>query len=181
MAHKRPRWPWIAIATVTIASSLFGGATVDSSSLKQVGAGSRGALPATAQAAPPAGQAALPPQARVFTGDVGILVNYIKPDKAADFEILIGKLKEALAKSDRPERLAQAAGWRVLKMTEPMPNGNIVYLFLLEPVAKDTDYSPSRILGEAFPEELADLFKRYSESFAGGVTLSNYKVIASMK
>ena len=181
MAHKRPRWPWIAIATVTIASSVFGGAIVDSSALKQVGADKPRALPATAQTTPSAGQTALAPQARVFTGDVGILVNYVKSEKAADFEILIGKLKDALAKSERPDRRAQAAGWRVLKMTEPLPNGNVVYLFLLDPVAKDTDYSPSRILGEAFPEELADLFKRYSDSFAGGVTLSNYKVIASMK
>jgi hypothetical protein len=122
-----------------------------------------------------------PPQARVFTADVGMLVNYIKPDKTADFEAIVQKLKEALAKSENPTRRAQAAGWRVLKLAEPLPNGNAVYVFLIDPATKDADYSPSRILGEVFPDEIDGLFKRYQECFAGGVSLANYRVIADMK
>ncbi len=140
-----------------------------------------------AQARPGSGQAgaqpggSVPPQARVFTSDVGMLVNYIKPDKTADFEAVIQKLKDALARSGSPVRKAQAAGWRVLKMTEPLANGNVVYVFLIDPVAKDADYSPSRILAEAFPDETVELFKRYQECFAGGVNLANYQIVADMK
>ena len=123
----------------------------------------------------------LPQQARLFTAEVGMLVNYIKPDKTADFEAIVQKLKAALAKSENPMRRAQAAGWRVLKLTEPLANGNVVYVFLLDPATKDADYSPSRILSEAFPDEIGVLFKQYQECFAGGVSLANYQVIADMK
>ena len=34
---------------------------------------------------------------------------FIKPDKTADFETVMAKLKEALTKSEKPERKQQAA------------------------------------------------------------------------
>jgi hypothetical protein len=144
-----------------------------------------GLAQAQAAAAPQApaapAQAAPPPQARVFTGDVGVMYNVIKPDKVADFEMVIGKLKEALAKSEKPERKAQGAGWRVFKQADPMPNGNILYIFLIDPVVKDADYTVSRILNEVFPAEVQELFKVYSACFAGGVNLANYQLVASFK
>ena len=136
---------------------------------------------AAPQAPAAAAQAAPAPQARVFTGDVGVMYNVIKPDKTADFEMVIGKLKEALAKSEKPERKAQAAGWRVFKQADPMANGNILYIFMVDPVVKDADYTVSRILSEAFPAEVQELFKVYSACFAGGVTLANYQIVASFK
>ena len=70
-----------------------------------------GALSATtvfAQAAAPAQPAA--PSPFVFPGDGGVILNFVKADKTADFEMVMGKVKEALAKSEKPERKAQAAG-----------------------------------------------------------------------
>jgi hypothetical protein len=130
---------------------------------------------APAQAAP--AQAAPAPQARVFTGDAGIMYNVIKPDKTADFEMVVGKLKEALAKSTNPIRKQQAAGWRVFKQPEPLPNGNILYVFFVDPTVKDADYTVSRILAEVFPVEVQELFKVYSGAFAGGVTLANWSLV----
>jgi len=139
---------------------------------------------ANAQAAPPApaasaAQAAPAPQARVFTGDVGIMFNVIKPDKTADFEMVVGKLKEALAKSEDPVHKQMAAGWRVIKNPEPIQGGNYLYAFLVDPVVKDADYTVSRILAKVFPAEVQELFKVYSACFAGGVTLQNYTTIAN--
>ena len=37
------------------------------------------------------------PTARTFASDGGMVLNFIKPDKTADFEAVIAKLKEALA------------------------------------------------------------------------------------
>ncbi len=146
---------------------------------------SAGLARAQAAAAPQApaapAQAAPPPQSRVFTGDVGVMYNVIKPDKTADFEMVLGKLKEALAKSDKPERKAQAAGWRVFKQADPMANGNMLYIFMIDPVVKDADYTVSRILSEVFPAEVQELFKVYSACFAGGVTLANYQLVTSFK
>jgi len=138
---------------------------------------------AQAQQAPPAApaQAAPAPQARVFTGDVGLMFNLIKPDKTADFEMVVGKLKEALAKSDDPVHKQMAQGWRVLKNPEPIQGGNYLYVFLVDPVVKDADYTVSRVLAKAFPVEVQELFKVYSACFAGGVTLQNYTTIANMK
>lgn len=138
---------------------------------------------AAAQQAPAAApaQAAPVPQARVFTGDVGLMFNVIKPDKTADFEMVVGKLKEALAKSDDPVHKQMAQGWRVLKNPEPIQGGNYLYVFLVDPVVKDADYTVSRVLAKAFPVEVQELFKVYSACFAGGVTLQNYTTVANMK
>jgi len=133
---RRVGIPLILIAVVVLAS-----------------AGLAYAQAAPAQQAPPAApaQAAPPPQTRVFTGDVGIMYNIIKPDKTADFEMVIGKLKEALAKSDDPVHKQMAQGWRVMKNPEPMAQGgNYLYVFLIDPVVKDADYTVSKVLAKAF-------------------------------
>ena len=139
--------------------------------------------PAQAQQAPAAApaQAAPAPQARVFTGDMGLMFNVIKPDKTADFEMVMGKLKEAFAKSDDPVHKQMAQGWRVIKNPEPIQGGNYLYVFLIDPVVKDADYTVSRVLAKAFPAEVQELFKTYSASFAGGVTLQNYVNVVDMK
>jgi hypothetical protein len=141
------------------------------------------AAPARAQGAAqqaPA-QTAAAPQARVFAGDLGLMFNVIKPDKTADFEMVVGKLKEAFAKSDDPVHKQMAQGWRVLKNPEPIQGGNYLYVFLIDPVVKDADYTVSRVLAKTFPNEVQEIFKVYSSCFAGGVTLQNYVNVANMK
>ena len=135
------------------------------------------AAPPQAPAAAPAQPA--PPPTRVFTGEVGLMFNLVKPDKTADFEMIVNKLKEAMAKSDKPGRKEQAAGWRVLKQAE-LQGGNVLYVFLIDPVVKDADYTVAKILAEVFPTEVQELFKVYSASFAGGVSMTNYQLIAHL-
>jgi len=118
-----------------------------------------------AQAAP-AQPAADKPNPFVFPGDGGIILNYVKADKTADFEMVIGKLKEALAKSEKPERKAQAAGWKVFKALQPGPSGAVIYVFIMDPVAKGSEYSVGNILVEVFGAEGQTLYKTYSESYA---------------
>ncbi len=67
----------------------------------------------------PAQQAQAQKSPFVFASDGGMILNFIKPDKAADFEMLVAKLKEALAKSEKPERKAQAAAWKLFKAADP--------------------------------------------------------------
>ena len=43
----------------------------------------------------------------------------IRPDKTADYEQIMGKVKEALAKSEAPEAKQQLAGWKVIKSAKP--------------------------------------------------------------
>ena len=96
------------------------------------------------------GQPAPAPK-RVFGSDAGMILNAIKPDHAADFELVMGKVKEALQRSDKPERRQQGQGWRVFKAKEAGVNNSVLYVFWVNPAAKDADYTVSAILSEAFP------------------------------
>jgi hypothetical protein len=125
------------------------------------------AAPVFAQAAPaaaPAQQAAAP-NPFVFPGDGGVILNFVKADKTADFEMVLGKVKEALAKSEKPERKQQATGWKVFKASEPGPSGAVIYVFIMDPVVKGGDYSVGQVLVEGFGAEGQTLYKTYSESF----------------
>jgi hypothetical protein len=124
------------------------------------------AAPVFAQAAPAAAPAqAAAPNPFVFPGDGGVILNFVKADKTADFEMVLGKVKEALAKSEKPERKQQATGWKVFKASEPGPSGAVIYVFLMDPVVKGGDYSVGQILVEGFGAEGQTLYKTYSESF----------------
>ena len=74
-------------------------------------------------AAAPAQQAAAAPTTRTFAGDGGMVLNFVKPDKTSDFEAIMTKLKEALAKSEKPERKEQAKSWKVFKSPDPAAGG----------------------------------------------------------
>jgi hypothetical protein len=119
-----------------------------------------------AQAAPAAAPAQPAANPFLFNSDGGLILNFVKADKTADFEMVMGKLKEALAKSEKPERKAQAAGWKYFKATEPGPNGAAIYVFIMDPVAKGSEYSVGNILVEGFGAEGQTLYKTYSESYA---------------
>jgi hypothetical protein len=117
------------------------------------------------QAAPAAAaQAAANPY--MFTSDGVVLSYYIKPDKVADFDMIVGRLKEALAKSEKPERKEMAKSWKIFKASEAGPGMGTVYVSLIVPPVKGADYTVSTILSEAFPTEANDLYKKYADAFA---------------
>jgi len=147
-------------------------------------AGTLSATAAYAQQPPPAAapaqQAAAPPAARMFASDGGLVLNFIKPDKTADFEAVIAKLKEALQKSAKPERKQQAASWKVFKSPDPAAGGNTLYVFVIDPSVKGADYTVSTILAEAFPTEVQALYKQYAEAYASGQNFVNLSLIADL-
>jgi hypothetical protein len=126
---------------------------------------SAGAVHTQQPPAAPAQQATPAKSPYVFGGDAAMILNFIKADKTADFEMVVEKLKEGLAKSEKPERKQQAASWKFFKAAEPGPNGSVIYVSIMEPVVKGADYSVSNILAEAFPTEVQALYKSYSEAF----------------
>jgi hypothetical protein len=101
-----------------------------------------------------------------LNGEAAIITLLIKPDKTADFEFVLNKLKEALNKSEKPERKQQAAGWKVFKSTQ-MAQGNAVYLMRIDPVVKGQEYDISRLIAEVFPVEVQEIFAKYKDAFAG--------------
>lgn len=150
-----------------------------------------GQAPAAAQAAPQPPVAQLPgtppaapppsvPSSRKFTADAGIIFSVIKPDKTADFEMVMGRVKEALGKSQDPKRKQQALSWRVFKGQETAPGGGIVYVWFLDPPVKDVEYTVTDILTEAFPNEAQDLWAKYVGSFVSGQVMLNLAATLNM-
>src|SRR5215208_1438584 len=134
----------------------------------------------TAPAQPPAAGAQAAPAKRTFANDGGMVLNFIKPDKTADFEAVIAKLKEALQKSEKPERKQQAASWKVFKSPDPAAGGNVLYVFTIDPAVKDADYTVSTILAEAFPQEVNALYKQYAEAYASGQNFVNLSLVSDL-
>lgn len=141
-----------------------------------VGAGRAAAQQAQPPAQPPAQQQQAQP-GLTFGSDAGIIINNIKADKTADFEEVIGKIKEALQKSQDPTRKQQAAGWKVFKVAEAGPNGTVMYFFVMDPVVKDADYGMAKMLVEAFPNEARALWDKLVPAYAGSNRL-NLQLIA---
>ena len=132
-------------------------------------------------AAAPAQQAQTVSNARVFPNDGGMVLNFIKPDKTADFEAIMSKLKEALAKSEKPERKEQAKTWKVFKSPDPAAGGNALYVFIIEPAVKDADYTVSNILAEGFPPaEVNELYKKYVDAYASGQNFVNLSLVQDL-
>ena len=109
-----------------------------------------------------------------------MVLNFIKPDKTADFEAVIAKLKEALQKSEKPERKQQAASWKVFKSPDPAAGGNVLYVFVIDPAVKGADYTVSNILAEAFPAEVQALYKQYAEAYASGQNFVNLTLVSDL-
>lgn len=130
------------------------------------------ALSAVMVAAPAFAQDAAPPAAPVLAldGDAATITVLIKPDKTAEFEAVLTKVKEALGKSEKAERKQQAAGWSVFKANQAV-NGNTAYIMFINPVVKGQEYDITRLIAEVFPVEVQEFFQKYKDSFAGrGIT-----------
>jgi hypothetical protein len=135
-------------------------------------------LPALSQNAL-AAQAA--PQKFTLEGDLALWSVSIRPDKTADYEQILTKVKEALTKSQAPEAKQQLAGWRVIKAAKPMPDGNILYQHVIQPVA-GADYNILQVLYGTFtdPTEQKTLYDLYRGAFVGNLGISSGTVVADM-
>ena len=118
-------------------------------------------------------------QALTFDGDTAIVTVAIKPDKTADFEEVMAKLKEGLMKSTKPERKEQAAGWRVFKSPE-MAGMNHLYVFVIYPAVKGADYQISNIIAEAFPTEANAILQKYADAYAQGMNIVNLNLLQDL-
>ena len=143
--------------------------------------------PAGAPPAPAAGQAPTdkPKEPRMsFTGTSGVFLYQIKPDQTAVFEELVAKVKDSLAKSDKPDRKQQLAGWKLYKAAEPMSN-NTLYVFVADPAVKGAEYDLLMLFAEglgaaAGTPENQELFKKYIGAFAAGASRLNLTPVGGM-
>jgi hypothetical protein len=114
--------------------------------------------PRPAPASPAPAPASAPGSDYIFTGGAGVLFFYVRPDRTADFEGVIGQLGAALDASVDPTRRQQAAAWRIFRSAEP-PRDAVIYIFAFDPAVAGADYDPIKILGEASPTTVQRQFE----------------------
>ena len=98
----------------------------------------------------------------------------IRPDRTADFEQIMTRVKEALMKSEAPEARQQLAGWRVMRGDTAMPDGNVIYTHIINPVP-GADYNILQVLYTTItdPAEQQALYELYRGAFAANLGVSS--------
>ena len=137
-------------------------------------AGAMLVLPVFSQAA--FGQAA-PPTKFTISGEVAILSVQVTAGKTADYEMVLAKLKEVLNNST-PEAKQQAAGWKVVKSSTPLADGNIIYMHIINPVP-GADYSVLQSIYAVVkdPMEQKALYDLYVGAGAKNLSLGTGSVV----
>ena len=131
------------------------------------------AIPGTATCPTPAPPAKAPE--RLFNAPVGLLMQPVLATRVADYEKFLGHVFDALASTTDATVRAQAKGWRVFKMSETGPNGDVLFAFLLDPAVPCVDYAFGPILAAAIPDaaKLTEVWNLNKASVRSGGTLMN--------
>lgn len=110
-------------------------------------------------------------QKLTYDGDTVIIAYQTNAGKDADYEQVIAKLKDALAKSTDPQAKQQAAGWTVTKLSKPLAaDGGSTYLHIISPVVSGADYSIVNIVYAASSdEEKRAFYDLYKGALKGGL------------
>ena len=124
---------------------------------------------ATQQQQPAAAQEPAAPaqekKAVSFQNDVGIVLIYVKADKTADFEDMLTKLKDGLAKTETADLKQTAASLKFLKAPNgPAPAGNVLYVMVADPAVKNVEYWFLSNLYKLYPAEAQALFQKWTDA-----------------
>ena len=117
-------------------------------------------------------------QERVYTAAAGMLFHPILPEKTADFERVILRVRDALRVSTNTVRQQQAASWKVYQSIEPGINNSVLYIFVMDPALTAADYTIGNILREELPLEAQELYEAFASSYAYSPSLINLRLVA---
>jgi hypothetical protein len=99
-----------------------------------------------------------------FGAGTGLLVFHVHRDRTADFEAVMQRVAEGLRGTSDPTRRDQAAGWRVFRARDT--SDAAIYVVLVDPVVRDADYDPVKMLTELAPAEASALYERLRNAVA---------------
>ena len=97
-------------------------------------------------------------QSYAFPSGAGVLFFYVKPERTADFEAVVGRLVDVLDRTDDPARRQQAASWRIYKAD--VTRDAAIYLFVIDPAVAGADYDPVKLLSEGAPADVQRLYEQ---------------------
>jgi hypothetical protein len=58
-----------------------------------------------------------------------------------------------------------------MKIAKPLPDGNIAYVHIVQPVVNGADYAIMQALYDAYPDESRALYEQYRGAFAQNLSL----------
>lgn len=99
-----------------------------------------------------------------FGAGTGLLVFHVHRDRTADFEAVMQRVAEGLRSTSNPTRRDQAAGWRIFRARDT--SDAAIYVVLVDPVVRDADYDPVKMLTELAPAEASALYERLRNAVA---------------
>jgi hypothetical protein len=67
-----------------------------------------------------------------------------------------------------------------MRLSTPLPDGNIAYVHVIQPVVRGAGYGIMQILYDAFPEERKELYDLYRGAFVRNVALAVGSVAIDM-
>jgi hypothetical protein len=89
-----------------------------------------------------------------------VLLNYIKADKCGQFEHFVHDILMPAAQRIEPETYYKV---RILHPTRQNEDGTFTYVFLMDPLIPDADYSFEYLLHKAYPPEKVEEFLQMEE------------------
>ena len=121
-------------------------------------------------------------QQNPFTADLVISSFAVAPARAADYEEILSRLRDALQASDDPADRQAAASWKVYRGTAAMDDGRVVFTHIMEPPAGATPetYGVLQRLYDAFPEEQQTLYEMWQAVGAELIGLSPSNLVEDM-
>jgi len=114
-------------------------------------------------------------------GELALWSVAVNGDKTGDYEKILAKLKEVMAKRDSPEARQQIAGWKVMKMAKPMADGKVIYTHVITPVP-GADYNILQLLYATItdPTEQKTLYDMYRGAFASNLSLASGAIVVDL-
>jgi hypothetical protein len=93
-----------------------------------------------------------------------VLLNHVKPDRRKEFERFMHEIIGQICAHSEIHVLNRT---RILHPTKANEDGTYTYIFLMDPVVPDEEYSFEKLLPLAYsPEETEELTKLFIESLA---------------
>lgn len=93
-----------------------------------------------------------------FGADTGLLVFHVHRERTADFEAVMQRIGDGLKATSNPARREQAVGWRVFRARDASETA--IYVVVVDPVVRDADYDPVKMLTELAPADASALYER---------------------
>lgn len=100
-----------------------------------------------------------PPADYSFPTGAGLLFFHVDPTKVADFELIIGRIHDALTQANTPTLKQQALNWKIYRSVEPVTDAK-VYVFAFDPALTTASYDPLLLLAQVLPQEVQPLYER---------------------